>query len=290
VEKNNPLYAGCHISASGGYMAMGRRAARLGATTFAFFTRNPRGGAAAAADPADAQKLMAFAAEHGFGPLVAHAPYTLNPCSDKENVREFARLVFDEDLRRMELTPGQFYNFHPGSHMGQGAETGVEMIAALLNEVLWPDMTTTVLLETMAGKGSEIGGSFEELRAILSRVELSGHMGVCLDTCHIWDAGYDVENWDSVLEEFDRVIGLERLRAVHMNNSLNPRGARKDRHARLLEGCIAPDAFGRILRHPAMAGIPVVLETPQDEAGYAAEIAWLREAYNAKTTPKSGFM
>ncbi|MBR6114637.1 MAG: deoxyribonuclease IV [Oscillospiraceae bacterium] len=273
------IYIGYHVSASGGYMAMGGRAAALGADTFAFFTRNPRGGAAARADPEDAAAFRAWAEERALGPLVAHAPYTLNPCSDKENVREFAKLAFTEDLERMELTPGNYYNFHPGSHVGQGVSAGIEAIAALLNEVLSPEMHTTVLLETMAGKGSEVGGRFEELRAILDAVERQEKMGVCLDTCHIWDGGYDIENdLDGVLSEFDRVIGLGRLRAVHLNNSMNPCGSRKDRHARLREGRMAPETILRVVNHPALSGLPFILETPNDDRGYADEIAWLRAA------------
>ena len=273
------IYIGYHVSASGGYMAMGGRAAALGADTFAFFTRNPRGGAAARADPEDAAAFRAWAEEHALGPLVAHAPYTLNPCSDKEKVREFAKLAFTEDLERMELTPGNYYNFHPGSHVGQGVSAGIEAIAALLNEVLSPEMHTTVLLETMAGKGSEVGGRFEELRAILDAVERQEKMGVCLDTCHIWDGGYDIENdLDGVLSEFDRVIGLGRLRAVHLNNSMNPCGSRKDRHARLREGRMAPETILRVVNHPALSGLPFILETPNDDRGYADEIAWLRAA------------
>ena len=275
----NTLYLGYHVSSAGGYMAMGKRAAALGANTFAFFTRNPRGGAAAKVEEADVAAFRAWAAEQGFGPLVAHSPYTLNPCSDKPSVRDFAKRAFTEDLERMELTPGCFYNFHPGSHVGQGIDVGIEKIAALLNEVLFPDMTTTVLLETMAGKGSEVGGRFEELRAIIDRVELTEHIGVCLDTCHIWDAGYDIAgDLDGVLSEFDRVIGLERLHAVHLNNSLNPCGSHKDRHAKLLDGCIPPEALVRVTRHPALAELPFILETPNDDAGYAQEIAWLRAA------------
>lgn len=277
-------WIGYHVSASGGYMAMGERAAALGADTFAFFTRNPRGGAAIRAEERDAARFRSWAAERALGPLVAHAPYTLNPCSDKEKVREFARLAFTEDLQRMELTPDCFYNFHPGSHVGQGTEAGIAAIAALMNEVLSPDMHTVVLLETMAGKGSEVGGRFEELREILDRVELRDRMGVCLDTCHVWDGGYDVENdLEGVLTAFDKVVGLSRLRAVHLNNSLNPRGSRKDRHARLLEGVIQPDALARVLCHPALMGRPFILETPNDDAGYAAEIAWVREIW-AKNT------
>ena len=269
---------GCHISSAGGYLAMGERAVALGANTFAFFTRNPRGGAAKAIDPDDVAAFLALCAAHGIERLVAHAPYTLNPCGEKPHVQAFARTAFADDLQRMEHTPGQFYNFHPGSHVGQGVETGIEKIAGVLNEVLFPDMRTTVLLETMAGKGSEIGGRFEELRAILDRVELDGKLGVCLDTCHIWDGGYDiVDGLDGVLSEFDRVIGLERLKAVHLNNSLNDRGSHKDRHARITEGRIPLDAIVRIIRHPALNGLPFILETPNDDAGYAQEIALLRE-------------
>ena len=269
---------GCHISSAGGYLAMGERAVALGANTFAFFTRNPRGGAAKAIDPDDVAAFLALCAAHGIERLVAHAPYTLNPCGEKPHVQAFARTAFADDLQRMEHTPGQFYNSHPGSHVGQGVETGIEKIAGVLNEVLFPDMRTTVLLETMAGKGSEIGGRFEELRAILDRVELGGKLGVCLDTCHIWDAGYDiVADLDGVLSEFDRVIGLERLNAVHLNNSLNDRGSHKDRHARITEGRIPLDAIVRIIRHPALNGLPFILETPNDDAGYAQEIALLRE-------------
>ncbi|MBP6887854.1 MAG: deoxyribonuclease IV [Oscillospiraceae bacterium] len=268
---------GSHISSAGGYLAMGKRAAALGANTFAFFTRNPRGGASKPIDPDDARAFLEFCGEHDIDRIVAHAPYTLNPCADKEYVREFARMVFADDLRRMEATPGQFYNFHPGSHVGQGVETGIEKIAELLNETLSPETTTTVLLETMSGKGSEIGGRFEELREILDRVTLGKKMGVCLDTCHVWDAGYDLENdLDGVLAEFDRVVGLPRLRAVHLNNSLNARGSKKDRHARITAGTLSLEAVARIIRHPALAGLPFILETPNDEAGYAAEIALLR--------------
>lgn len=269
---------GCHISSAGGYLAMGERAVALGANTFAFFTRNPRGGAAKAIAPDDVAAFHALCAAHGIERLVAHAPYTLNPCGEKPHVQAFARTAFADDLQRMEHTPGQCYNFHPGSHVGQGVDVGIAKIADVLNEVLFPDMRTTVLLETMAGKGSEIGGCFEELRAILNRVELSGKLGVCLDTCHVWDAGYDiVGDLDGVLSEFDRVIGLERLKAVHLNNSLNDRGSHKDRHARITEGRIPLDAIVRIIRHPALDGLPFILETPNDDAGYAQEIALLRE-------------
>ncbi len=269
------LRIGCHISAAGGYLAMGQRAHRLGGNTFAFFTRNPRGGAAKAADPADAEAFLAFCREHDIDRLVAHAPYTLNPCAEKQNVRDFALLAFREDLRRMELTPGQYYNFHPGSHVGQGVETGIAKIAEVLDQVLFPEMTTTVLLETMAGKGSEVGGTFEQLRQIIDRTALSDKLGVCLDTCHVWDGGYDIVNdLDGVLTKFDKTVGLDRLKAIHLNNSKNDLGVAKDRHARLTEGKLPLDAIGRILNHPALEKLPFILETPQeDESGYAEEIA-----------------
>ena len=269
---------GCHISSSGGYEAMARRADALGASTFAFFTRNPRGGAAREIDGADIEKYHTFCAERDIDRIVAHAPYTLNPCAAKDNVREFAFMTFRDDLRRMEYTPGQFYNFHPGSHVGQGVQAGIEKIAEVLNDVLFPEMTTCVLLETMAGKGSEIGGRFEELRAIIDRTALDDHLGVCLDTCHIWDGGYDIVNdLDGVLGEFDRVIGLRRLKAIHLNNSMNDRGSHKDRHAKILEGKLPPEAIRRVIRHPALRELPFILETPNDEAGYAEEIRLLRE-------------
>ena len=252
---------------------MGKRAAALGANTFAFFTRNPRGGAAARVEEGDAAAFCAWASERGFGPLVAHSPYTLNPCSDKPSVRDFAKRAFTEDLERMELTPGCFYNFHPGSHVGQGTEAGIEMIAELLNAVLSPDMHTTVLLETMAGKGSEIGGKFEELREIIDRVEQKDKLGVCLDTCHVWDGGYDlVKDLDGVLTRFDKVIGLERLRAVHFNDSKNPCGSHKDRHEKLGQGKIGMETMRRIALHPALSGRPFILETPNDDEGYIQEI------------------
>ena len=273
------LYLGCHLSSSKGYATMGKTALSIGANTFQFFTRNPRGGAAKSADPADAATLVQMQRDGQLGPLVAHAPYTLNPCSKDERTREFAREVFADDLLRMELTPGNFYNFHPGSHVGQGIETGIDLIAACLDAVVRPEQHTTVLLETMSGKGSEVGGRFEELREILDRVELSDRMGVCLDTCHVWDAGYDIVNdLDGVLEEFDRVIGLKRLKAIHINDSLNERGSHKDRHARIGEGKIGLPAFERIVRHPHLQGLPFILETPNDEEGWAKEIEMLRRA------------
>lgn len=272
------LTIGCHLSTSKGYLAMGKTALAIGANTFAFFTRNPRGGSAKAIDPTDAAALRELLAANNFGTLVAHAPYTLNPCSDKPHAREFARECMADDLVRMEAVPGSYYNFHPGSHVKQGADVGIELIAGLLNEVLRPQQTTTVLLETMAGKGTEVGRTFEELAAIIERVELSDHMGVCLDTCHVHDGGYDiVNNLDGVLDEFDRVIGIERLRAVHLNDSKNPCGAHKDRHERIGEGYIGLEAFERIVTHPQLRDLPFILETPNELPGYAAEIELLRK-------------
>ena len=256
---------------------MGKTASSIGANTFAFFTRNPRGGSAKAIDPEDAANLEAWMEAHDFATLVAHAPYTLNCCSDKPHARAFAREAMADDLVRMESTPHGYYNFHPGSHVKQGAEAGIEMIAEVLNEVLAPEQTTTVLLETMAGKGTEVGRSFEELAAIIDRVELSGHMGVCLDTCHVHDAGYDIVNdLDGVLEEFDRVLGIGRLKAVHLNDSKNPCGARKDRHETIGAGHIGIEAFERIVNRPALRDLPFILETPNELDGYAKEIALLR--------------
>ena len=272
------LRIGCHLSTSKGFLAMGKTACAIGANTFAFFTRNPRGGAAKAIDPADAAALRELMAANDFGTLVAHAPYTLNPCSDKPHAREFARECMADDLVRMEAVPHSYYNFHPGSHVKQGAEVGIELIAGLLNEVLSPEQTTTVLLETMAGKGTEVGRTFEDLAAIIERVDLSDHLGVCLDTCHVHDGGYDIVNdLDGVLDEFDRVVGIERLRAVHLNDSKNPCGAHKDRHERIGEGHIGIEAFARIVRHPQLRELPFILETPNDLDGYAAEIALLRK-------------
>ncbi len=272
------LTIGCHLSTSKGFLAMGQTALSIGANTFAFFTRNPRGGAAKAIDPADAAALRELMAANSFGTLVAHAPYTLNPCSDKPHAREFARECMADDLVRMEAVPHSYYNFHPGSHVKQGAEKGIDLIAALLNEVLRPEQNTTVLLETMAGKGTEVGRTFEELAAIIERVELSDHLGVCLDTCHVHDGGYDIVNdLDGVLDEFDRVVGIERLRAVHTNDSKNPRGAHKDRHECIGEGHIGIETFARIVRHPHLRDLPFILETPNELDGYAAEIKLLRE-------------
>ena len=271
------LHIGCHLSSSKGFLAMGRQAWKLGADTFQFFTRNPRGSKAKELDSADAAALMALLAERNFAPVIAHAPYTLNLCSAEEKNRTFAREIMADDLRRMEYLPGQLYNFHPGSHVGQGMETGIAYIADALNAILTPEQSTTVLLETMSGKGSEVGGRFEELREILDRVELSDRMGVCLDTCHVSDVGYALaEDLDGVLMEFDRVIGLNRLKAIHLNDSLNPCGAHKDRHARIGEGCIGLEALRRVVNHPALKDLPFCLETPNELPGYAAEIALMR--------------
>ena len=271
------LHIGCHLSSSKGFLAMGRQAWKLGADTFQFFTRNPRGSKAKELDGADAAALMALLAERNFAPVIAHAPYTLNLCSAEEKNRAFAREIMADDLRRTEHLPGQLYTFHPGRHVGQGMETGIAYIADALNAILTPEQSTTVLLETMSGKGSEVGGRFEELREILDRVELSDRMGVCLDTCHVSDAGYALaEDLDGVLMEFDRVIGLNRLKAIHLNDSLNPCGAHKDRHARIGEGCIGLEALRRVVNHPALKDLPFCLETPNELPGYAAEIALMR--------------
>ena len=277
------LNIGCHLSSAKGFEHMGREALKINANTFQFFTRNPRGGSAKSIDAGDAARLMELTRQHSFGPLVAHAPYTLNPCSKDQKTRDFAYMAMADDLARMEYLPGNYYNFHPGSHVGQGTEKGIELIAQLLNDILKPDMQTTVLLETMAGKGSEIGGRFEELVAIraLLRPELQAKVGVCLDTCHVHDGGYDiVNNLDGVLAEFDRIVGLTHLKALHINDSLNPCGAHKDRHAKIGEGHIGTDAMVRIIRHPKLAGLPCILETPQENlAGYGEEIAMLKKEY-----------
>lgn len=272
------FYIGNHLSSSKGYEAMGRQAVKLGGNVFAFFTRNPRGGKAKEIKEEDVAKFLAYAKEHEFGKLVAHAPYTMNLCAAKEDIRNFSREIIADDLRRMEYTPGNYYNFHPGSHVGQGAEAGIEMIANALNAILNEGQTTTVLLETMAGKGSEVGRNFEELRGIIDRVGHKEKLGVCFDTCHVWDGGYDIVNHlDDVLTEFDRVIGLERLCAVHFNDSMNECGAHKDRHQKIGEGKIGADALKRIARHPVLAGKPFILETPNEDEGYAKEIAMIKE-------------
>jgi len=271
------LKVGSHISSSKGYKAMGNQALKLGANTFAFFTRNPRGGSAKAMNPEDVTAYLEIAQVNKFAKIVAHAPYTLNACTAKEDIRIFSNETFADDLCRMEFTPNQYYNFHPGSHVGQGVDKGIDLIAKMLNDNLKPDQTTTVLLETMAGKGSEVGRTFEELKAILDKVDLKEKMGVCLDTCHVWDAGYDiVHDLEGVLEEFDRVIGLEKLYAIHINDSMNPISSHKDRHAKIGEGEIGIDAFERIVNHPALKDMIFILETPNDDEGWTKEIALLR--------------
>ena len=274
------LTIGAHLSASKGYTAMLKQAQEIGANTFQFFTRNPRGGSAKAIDQKDVDTFLELMKSENLPVILAHAPYTLNCCSAKPETREFALNTFADDLMRMEYTPGQLYNFHPGSHVGQGEEVGIEQIAEILNKVLFPEMTTTVLLETMAGKGTEIGRNFEELRSIIDRVELSDKMGVCLDTCHIHDGGYDIVNdLDGVLEAFDKVIGLDRLKAIHLNDSKNPLAAHKDRHEKIGEGYIGLDAFERIINHPSLKNLPFFLETPNELDGYAKEIEILRNLY-----------
>ena len=274
------LRIGCHLSSSGGFLAMGKTAAEIGAGTFQFFTRNPRGGAAKAIDPKDVADFLAFAQEHDISKILAHAPYTLNPCAEKENVRRFAFETMADDLKRMEYIPGNMYNLHPGSHVGQGIEVGIEKIAEVLNTVMWQDMNTTVLLETMAGKGSEIGGRFEEIAEIIARSEYPDKLGVCLDTCHVYDGGYDiVGDLDGVLDEFDRVIGLPKLYAIHMNDSKNPFSSHKDRHEVIGGGSIGTDAFAAVINHPKLKGLPFFLETPNELPGYAKEIALLKSLY-----------
>lgn len=272
---------GCHLSSAKGYLHMAKDAVSIDANTFQFFTRNPRGGRAKAIDPKDIAAFAAYAPEHGIERILAHAPYTLNPASDKQQTRDFALMVLAEDLGRMEETPHQLYNMHPGSAVGQPCEVAIAKIADALNQSLLPHQTTTLLSETMAGKGSEIGGTFEELAAIIAQVELESHVGVCLDTCHVWDAGYDiVGDLDGVLEEFDRVIGLDRLHAIHLNDSMNARGSHKDRHARIGEGEIGFKALAAVTNHPKLRDLPFYLETPNpDLAGYAEEIAALRRAH-----------
>ena len=274
------LHIGCHLSCSNGYLAMGEQAVSLGADTFQFFTRNPRGGAVKPFDAQDAQALVDFLAEHRFAPVLAHAPYTLNACAADEKIRSFAVRTMREDLERLAHIPGAMLNFHPGSHVKQGAEVGISLIAKMLDEVYTPELPTTVLLETMAGKGSEVGRSFGELRAIMDAAKAGDRLGVCLDTCHVYDAGYDiVGDLDGVLEEFDREIGLDRLRAIHINDSKNPMGSHKDRHERIGEGSIGLDAMTRIINHPALRHLPFYLETPNELPGYAQEIALLRGRY-----------
>ncbi len=274
------LNIGCHLSSSKGFLAMGKTALSIGANTFQFFTRNPRGGKAKAVNAEDAAALVKLCQENNFAKLLAHAPYTMNPCAADEGLRDFARNVMEGDLAMLEYVPGNLYNFHPGSHVKQGVEVGIEKISTMLNEVLHKDLHTIVLLETMAGKGSEVGRSFEELRAILDKVRLNEKMGVCLDTCHIFDGGYDIVNdLDGVLEQFNKVIGLERLHAIHLNDSLNILGSHKDRHACIGAGNIGLEAMTKIINHPALRNLPFYLETPNELPGYANEIALLREKY-----------
>lgn len=274
------LHIGCHLSSSGGYMHMGREALDIGADTFQFFTRNPRGGRAKEMNIEDVTAFLALARENEFMPIVAHAPYTLNPCSADERTKEFALEVMTDDLLRMEYTPHCYYNFHPGSHVGQGVEAGIELTAGLLNKILKPDHTTQILLETMSGKGSEIGGTFEQLRQILDKVELNEKLGVCLDTCHVHDAGYDIVNdLDGVLCEFDRVIGLDRLKVIHLNDSKNVSGSRKDRHEKIGQGIMGITTIVNIINHPKLRHLVFILETPNELEGYAEEIRLLRAAY-----------
>lgn len=271
---------GCHLSSSKGYLDMAKTAVKIGANTFQFFTRNPRGGSAKPIDPEDIKAFLEYSKANGINTILAHAPYTLNACSADKSIREFALNTMIDDIRRMEYTPNQLYNFHPGSHVKQGAEVGIELIAEQLNKVLYPEMTTTVLLETMSGKGSEVGRNFEEIREIIDKVQLKDKLGVCLDTCHIYDAGYDVVgNLDGVLEEFDRVIGLDRLKAIHINDSKNPFESHKDRHEKIGDGYIGIEAMERIINHPKLREIPFFLETPNELDGYEKEIATLKELY-----------
>ena len=274
------LNIGCHLSSSKGFRHMGKEAQKLNANTFQFFTRNPRGSKAKPWDPKDVAGLLELMEQNGFAKLVAHAPYTLNPCSADPSIREFAHMVMAEDLENMEMLPHQFYNFHPGSHVGQGVEAGIQWIVSLLNATLRPDQTTLFLLETMSGKGSEVGRSFEELKAILDGVHHAEKMGICLDTCHVYSAGYDiVNNLDGVLEEFDRILGLDCLKAIHLNDSLTPFHSHKDRHAKIGEGSIGLEATVRLINHPQLRHLPFLLETPNELPGYAQEIQLLRNAY-----------
>lgn len=274
------LRIGCHLSSSKGFLAMGKEAARLGANTFQFFTRNPRGGKAKDIDENDVKAFLKFAEEHDIKNILAHAPYTMNPCASEEKTREFAYMAMEDDLKRMEYIPGNYYNFHPGSHVKQGSEKGIELISTQLNHLLKKEQTTTVLLETMAGKGTEVGRNFEEISAILEKVNLKEKMGVCLDTCHVNDAGYDiVNNLDQVLEEFDKIIGLKYLKAIHLNDSINPVGAHKDRHAKIGEGTLGLEAITKIINHEKLRNLPFYLETPNDNEGYKREIELLRGVY-----------
>lgn len=279
MSDNSTFRIGCHLSSSKGFLAMAKQAEAIGGNTFQFFTRNPRGGRARNLDLADIEAYKAYCAGHDIGRVLAHAPYTINACAKDESIRTFARETMADDLHRLENIPECCYNFHPGSHVGQGPEAGIEKIAEILNEIMWEEQTTTVLLETMAGKGSEVGRTFEELKAIMDRVELSDKLGVCFDTCHVFDGGYDIVNdLDGVLEEFDRVIGLERLRAVHLNDSKNPMGSHKDRHECIGAGYLSMDGICRIINHPVLRELPFYLETPNELPGYAREIQLLKDA------------
>lgn len=271
------FYIGCHLSSAKGFEAMAKDALKIRANVFQFFTRNPRGGAAKPLDEQDIARFLKIAEENAFGKLLAHAPYTLNACAADEKIREFAKNTLQDDLRRMEALPGNYYNFHPGSHVKQGMEIGIDKIAELLNQILWPGQNTTVLLETMAGKGSEVGGKFEEIQKIIENTQQKQLLGVCLDTCHVYDGGYDiVGNLEAVLEEFDRVIGLDRLKAIHLNDSKNPYASHKDRHEQLGKGSLGLKAIEQIINHPALKALPFYLETPNELEGYAAEIELLR--------------
>ncbi|PKM77456.1 MAG: endonuclease IV [Firmicutes bacterium HGW-Firmicutes-15] len=275
------LNIGCHLSTSKGFKHMGEEALSLGANTFQFFTRNPRGSKAKKMDEKDASALMALVQEHQFAPLLGHAPYTLNACASDPHIREFAHMVIKDDLANMEYLPNNLYTFHPGNHVGQGVETGIELIGQLLNQALRPEQTTLVLLEIMSGKGSEVGTSFEEINQILQRVNLIEKMGVCLDTCHIYSAGYDIVNdLDGVLTQFDEIVGLDKLKAIHLNDSLNPHGSRKDRHAKIGQGTIGMEAITNIINHPRLRHLPFYLETPNELPGYAEEIKLLKAAFH----------
>lgn len=271
---------GCHLSASKGYLAMAKQAVSIGANTFQFFTRNPRGGKAKEINEDDVKAFLQYSKEHGINRILAHAPYTLNACSADSGIREFAKNTMADDLKRMEYTPGNYYNFHPGSHVGQGVEVGIDFIAEMLNEILTKEQTTTVLLETMSGKGSEVGRNFEELKAIINKVKLKDKLGVCLDTCHIWDGGYDVvNNFDGVLDEFDKIIGLEKLKAIHLNDSKNDLASHKDRHEKIGEGKIGLDAISKIINNDRIKELPFYLETPNEIDGYEREIELLKKRY-----------
>ena len=269
---------GCHLSASKGYLAMAKQAVSIGANTFQFFTRNPRGGKAKEINEDDVKAFLQYSKEHGINRILAHAPYTLNACSADSGIREFAKNTMADDLKRMEYTPGNYYNFHPGSHVGQGVEVGIDFIAEMLNEILTKEQTTTVLLETMSGKGSEVGRNFEELKAIIDKVKLKDKLGVCLDTCHIWDGGYDVvNNFDGVLNEFDKIIGLEKLKAIHLNDSKNDLASHKDRHEKIGEGKIGLDAISKIINNDRIKELPFYLETPNEIDGYERDIELLKK-------------